>query len=162
MPMNENREAFETQPCTRCGGSGWHSYCQTWGKTCFQCGVRPFEQGIGRYLSRRGKAAYDYYLSLLPTRRADELRAGDVFLDDGYRAWATVKEAHPAAAVAHHSGPHVEIWTIKHGILVQVPADRVFRMKPTPEEKQRCTEEAVAYQATLTKNGTVRKRRVAA
>ena len=42
---------FETETCSRCGGSGNYSYCQTHGTTCFKCG------GSGITYTTRGAAA---------------------------------------------------------------------------------------------------------
>jgi len=42
---------YETAPCSRCDGSGRHSYCPGYGDRCFKCG------GNGTQLSRRGTAA---------------------------------------------------------------------------------------------------------
>jgi hypothetical protein len=33
--------------CSRCGGSGFYSYCEKWGTTCFQCGYLPGAPGTG-------------------------------------------------------------------------------------------------------------------
>lgn len=40
---------LETQPCSRCGGSGEYSYCQMYGRMCFKC------SGNGRQLTKRGR-----------------------------------------------------------------------------------------------------------
>src|SRR5207249_1748734 len=42
---------FESETCSRCGGSGHYSYCQRYGTTCFKCGGRT------TVLTKRGEAA---------------------------------------------------------------------------------------------------------
>ena len=39
---------LETEPCTRCGGTGHHSFYQMYGTTCFKC------WGSGLQLTERG------------------------------------------------------------------------------------------------------------
>lgn len=42
---------FETESCSRCGGSGQYSFCTMYGSTCFKCG------GSKRQYTRAGKVA---------------------------------------------------------------------------------------------------------
>lgn len=56
-------EIIETQVCGRCGGTGQHSYCQMYGRTCFGCG------GQGKAYTKRGRAVAAYWreLTTIPT-----------------------------------------------------------------------------------------------
>ena len=65
-----SRRKFERVSCSRCGGSGSHSYCQMYGTTCFKC------HGSGKTLTKRGKAANLYATELL-SKRADAVEVGD-------------------------------------------------------------------------------------
>lgn len=162
MPMNQGRVSFETQPCTRCGGGGWFSYCQTWGRTCFKCGVKPGEQGLGRYLTKRGNAAYNYYVSLLPTRRALDLQPGDVLVDVSGYSRLTVESVKPTTSAVKRgdewvSAGYVDVQCNKVGLCL-VPEGEVYSVLPGEAERQECLTKALAYQEGLTKTGHVRKR----
>lgn len=167
--MTRNADKFETQPCTRCGGSGWFSYCRAWGHTCFRCGVRKGEKGLGKFLTARGAAAHAFYLSLLPTKLATELAPGDVFLDTG-RAWLTVVSVTDNAidrqcgsgnpdGTFTYAGRNIRT---KHVTLCARPDTEVFTLRPTPEQREAALARAIEYQSTLTKAGKPRKVRGAA
>lgn len=57
--------SYENTECTRCGGTGKHSWCQQYQDQCFQCG------GQGRQLTKRGLAALKYVNSLRNFKVAD-------------------------------------------------------------------------------------------
>lgn len=173
MPMNEGRDGFETQPCGRCGGSGWHSYCQTWGHTCFQCGVKPHQQGLGRHLTKRGSVAHAFYVASLPTKRAADLMPGDIIRE--YSQWCLVRAVrdnkvdHASGVVlsdgtVEYKGVNITIGGEKNPVtLCAVADDTLYPVKPSDEERARLRATALAYQETLTKAGKPRKRcRVAA
>lgn len=61
---------FETEPCSRCNGTGAYSYCQTYGSKCFKCG------GNKIVLTKRGAVARAY-LDELCTVSAGSLKIGD-------------------------------------------------------------------------------------
>ncbi len=161
MPMTGRRPLFETEPCPRCGGSGWCSHCETWGYTCFQCGVRPKEQGLGKRLTKRGAAAYAYYEASLPTRAASALQPGDTIRD--LSGWLRVVEVTPPRTVRwtlngepqQYEGVDVRCAGVT---LCQVRADHAYPLRPSAEEVDRLLAAALAYQATLTKQGVPRKR----
>src|SRR5215470_11209158 len=67
---------FENVPCSRCGGSGHYSYCQTYGTTCFKCA------GDGATLTKRGAVA-QAFLTQSRKRKAGEFQVGDHYLMDG-------------------------------------------------------------------------------
>lgn len=164
MPMTGARGSFETQPCTRCGGGGFYSYCQTWGHTCFQCGVSPGAPGLGKYLTRRGLAAYNYYMSLMPTKRAADLLPGDVVFKHGgrYKVLELVSPSTSSRLIDGewvHEGVDIHCNSVTY---VGVREDEAWSLVPSAEERQRCLDQALAYQATLTKRGTVRRRQRAA
>lgn len=48
------KDRFPLVPCSRCGGSGTWSRCETWGTACFQCGT-PHTPGDGRAFAKSAK-----------------------------------------------------------------------------------------------------------
>lgn len=151
---------FETAPCSRCGGSGEYSRCQTWGTACFSCG-RPGQRGSGRALTKRGAAAREFYLSLLPRKFVPDLQPGDVILTDHYGK-RTVVEVRPDVIRGSFNGQAYEragFLIVTKGItFAGETADKEYRLVPTVEQRDAAIAKAVAYQETLTKLGKPRKR----
>ena len=73
-----DRDGFEIETCTRCGGSGQFSSCATHGTRCFKC------NGAGKSHTTRGAAAVDHGL-LAAHGGGDDARRGRVTreIDDG-------------------------------------------------------------------------------
>jgi hypothetical protein len=65
----KNRLGFELESCSRCGGSGKYSYCQSYGTKCFKCG------GSGVTITKRGGAAREFFNESLK-RHTNELEVG--------------------------------------------------------------------------------------
>lgn len=159
------KSPFETAPCGRCGGSGTYSRCETWGDSCFKCGS-PHKIGSGYALTKRGTAARELYLSLLPSKPVAELKGGERFHDGSQ--WQTLLTDAPEARPAHATirigdGEHNIAWLavdlVCHGVtLCRIDAEKVVRVAPTAEQKADALARALAYQATLTKRGIPRKR----
>lgn len=90
------RITFETESCTRCGGSGTMPFT-IWGGKCFKCA------GSGSQLTKAGRAAYARrlrFLDSLPQVPVTELQAGDRIRNGS--GWITVlapidPDARPAA-----------------------------------------------------------------
>jgi len=162
VTMAGSRTRFETRPCPRCAGSGHFSYCQTWGTTCFKCGVKRGEPGVGVVLTKRGAAAYAYYESLFPTKLARDLQPGDFVTERGWRCWVKALPVPTTSAVmidgVWSSADRLDIPCegVTH---VLVPAEAVLHVGVTVAQRLELLARALAYQATLTKAGTVRKRR---
>ena len=74
-------EAFETETCGRCGGSGNYSYCPGYGTRCFKCG------GKGKVYSKRGAAALAYGRELR-TVPANEVQVGWLLWETSLARWA--------------------------------------------------------------------------
>ena len=133
--------SFESEECSRCHGTGKHSRCQMYGDTCFRCA------GKGRTLTARGEAA-QAHLRTLRSKRLDAIQPGDVVYHRGggpiAASWETVGEGWVAARLS--SG-----WK----------ADEMIRVRQSREQSIATWDAALAYQATLTKAGTVRRARVA-
>lgn len=163
--------AFETCTCTRCGGTGKYSYCQMYGDRCFKCG------GTGKVLTKRGAAA-NAFLRSLRTVKACDVKFGDAVLFEGcpgfsrttyfrvetmhtqLRSGSSTDSATGEVKVHNHlhlSGPTPK--GEQHGLGTFPDAD--VRLVPTKAQAAEQIAKAIAYQATLTKAGTVAKRHIA-
>lgn len=142
--------AFESETCSRCGGSGRYSYCQMYGDRCFRCG------GKGRTLTKRGAAANKYCVGLR-SRNILDLKPGESYRMDGIPGfsgdvWVTVEsfEVRDDGYVTVHG----------KGGNFTVPGNTatVVRVRQSKESAAATFAAALEYQATLTKAGTVRVR----
>ena len=162
---------FETETCSRCGGSGHYSYCQAYGTTCFRC------SGRKQTYTKRGAAALAFYESLCKVR-ADSLKIGDVIRCGGvtnggtpFDFFATVTGvgvdtgARSVDQVTGELRPMFTITTVckKRGNLVSGltvgDGSALVRKAQTADEKAAKLAQAYDYQETLTKAGTPRKTR---
>lgn len=166
----ETKATFESEVCTRCGGSGNFSRCAMYGTRCFRCA------GAGKTLTKRGAAA-KAYRETLRTKRVDQLVAGDRLWNNGvpgYVAggWDTVVE------VVAYNNSKDRSWINgveqpKRNDLLSIECvtakgekstwgsrapESVVRVAQTPERLAETHAEAIAYQATLTIKGVLRKR----
>ena len=148
---------FESQTCSRCGGSGHYSYNQIDGTVCYGCG------GRGVQLTKRGRAAQEYYNELLKKPIA-EIVIGDRLLDGGVPGMPSFS---PAWYVVDHVGPDplnsgytaisgLDAKAERHGL--STPLTGSIRVAHSAVEKRRLQQQALDFQATLTKMGTPRKR----
>lgn len=83
------RIAYDTQPCTRCGGTGHYSYNPKDGTVCFKC------RGATTHLTKDGikaKEAVDALRAATLTIRADEVTVGMRINYQGMKGFATVVE----------------------------------------------------------------------
>lgn len=147
---------FESTVCSRCGGGGHYSYNMLTGSRCFKCG------GRGRTLTKRGAAAQEFYRSLL-RKPVEDFKPGELvyaapspFTPGGF---ATVEHVGPS-----DDGKYVTVSaTFKSGLgytLHEFPG-KSHRFAATADQKRDARERALAYQETLTKAGTPRKRAAA-
>jgi hypothetical protein len=158
IEATKNARQFERETCSRCGGSGEYSYCQMYGRKCFKC------LGKKAILTKRGAAANDY-CRLLRSRRAADLKAGDV-IRDPYHGDCVVLEIIEVAQGGTSSvggvmtpyrlvGLDIVTSRITFGC---VPHDKLHCLKVDAAEAARTLAEALDYQDTLTKAGTPRRR----
>lgn len=153
--MRTGKSGFEIDTCSRCGGSGRHSFNQIDGDRCYGCG------GSGVKATKRGRAAREYYENSM-RRLASEVKAGEWIVDSISGNWAQVKDVTidgSYALVGDERIPFTNLVTdgCVHGFL---PGSKVTSVATMEERDQKRTE-ALAYQETLTKAGTVRVRRAA-
>ena len=139
---------FESETCTRCGGSGQYSYCQTYGTRCFKCG------GTGVQLTKRGHVAQAFYISLLSVP-ARELKVGDWYRDtvDGKNRKITAIKA-----PVHPNQPG-ELILDSADFGWYVGPDTLVRRVLPQAEREVLIAQARAFQDTLTKAGKPRAAR---
>lgn len=169
--MSELLKELERETCSRCGGSGNYSYCQSYGTTCFRCRGRKFTY------TARGEAALRF-LNALRSKPAREFVPGDLFWLEGVPGFTKS---------AFHKVTNVRVFTaaekVEKGLRswaggVEIPqrdslilesasmnyetdGETLLRKGCTAEEKAATLAQALEYQATLTKRGTVAKRKSA-
>lgn len=155
---------FETQTCTRCGGSGRYSYNQMHGDRCYGC------NGRGIAYTKRGAAAVAF-LNGLRKIRLDQLQVGDFMQVSTMSATyfapiVSIGPGYPVKSYNHNTGEWVEHSTLsvttehpsrgKSGLVASPSA--IVRKGFSAKEKAEQIKQALAYQATLTKTGKPRKR----
>lgn len=150
-----NPPLFEHTACGRCGGSGQYSYNQMDGTRCYGCG------GTGWKLTKRGHAAQKY-LDALRSVRVDTLQPGDLMWDSSYGFCrvtavrvATAKEL-GCWSVGHEDALSCRIDTTR--CTFQFAPEHMVKKGWDTETKKAQVEQAIAYQATLTKAGVPSKR----
>lgn len=163
--MGKLKTSFETETCSRCHGSGRYSYCQDYGDKCFKCA------GVGEVLSKRGAAASAYYreLCMVPI---STLKVGDRVLMEGitanmrrYSYISTVVRIERSESLVHwasgsESGSYYPLTIIhKHEKYGEggYSAQDDSRVRIYRADDNLRLEQALAYQETLTKTGSVRK-----
>lgn len=153
---------FESKVCSRCGGSGHYSFNLMHGTKCYGC------NGSGVQFTKRGLAAKTFFENSL-TLPASELKVGMAIKEFSY--WknfsiiqvidsGTDRELGEKYSVAYYLGPEGDKQMIfvdtGRGTVKYTPECRV-RIMHSKEEKDIKIQEALAYQDTLNKNGTVKK-----
>lgn len=146
---------FETEVCSRCGGSGHFSYNQMTGTTCFKC------QGVGKTYTKRGRAAFEYSRTIRETAIVDVEVGTRVYWGNGGRCTVSaISEPFPTGGKSR-SGDATE-WTIHMNVTVSGQGDFKTNMYPNQIVRKGWTQEMIddvtAYQAGLTKAGKPRKR----
>ena len=160
---------LESEVCSRCGGTGNYSYCPRFGTRCFKC------DGHKRVYTKRGAVAAKF-LESIRSKPVGEIKVGDVVWANefSFSGWAKVESIEPTTdencggwlivddeRVPTPAGLFNIVLTGKDGRGVDLrstPQTTMFRMALKAEEKAETMARAIAYQATLTKAGTVRKK----
>lgn len=146
-----SKPLFEHVSCSRCGGTGRHSYNQMDGDRCYGCG------GSGNKLTKRGQAAQDFFRDRLKVPMA-ALQVGATYRVDTMsgRQVPMVLESVEESTLNRHAGvTHIVKFrgsstTHAHHVNGETAT---FTRLPTQDDR----DAALAYQATLTKTGTVAK-----
>lgn len=138
---------FETETCSRCGGTGRYSFNQMDGDRCYGCG------GKGIKLTKRGAAAREFYIKLL-SKPASEIVAGETIYFSGICAgWYVVK----AVSVKNDGMIDLDFEPTKKLSGYVCNPSEVIRYAHTKEQSAPKLAAALAYQASLTKQGKPRK-----
>lgn len=146
---------FESETCSRCGGTGEYSYCQRYGTRCFRC------SGHKVTLTKRGAAAQARYLDLC-RKPARAVKVGDWIETTTVNAYECGTEMAKVIAIEPNGDRFVSITTRnKRGQemttnAVDLESPRL--VSPTREERADRIKAALQYQETLTQAGKPRKR----
>lgn len=157
MADTDKLDRFETEGCSRCGGSGRYSYCQMYGSTCFKC------HGAGKVYTKRGAAALALYRGSLMVP-AKDMQLGDLLeIDDffkGKRFFVRVDNIYCDLlnkGMLHISGLHKGE---SYGL--GCFPDNPVRKGWSAEDKKAKLNAALAFQAILGKHGKPLKSKMAA
>lgn len=163
------KSIFECEVCGRCGGCGRYSYNQIDGDKCYGC------NGTGWRLTKRGAAARAFYRAMLETK-AGALKVGDMLWFAGGPLWkgqfAEITEIGPTekCGASLKNGVWIDCFgftvtcraangeAMRYGGLT---ADHLVTIKHPTDFIRDCQAKALAYQASLTKAGTVAKSKAA-
>lgn len=156
--MTPDQTLFESAYCTRCGGSGRYSFNLMNGDRCFGCG------GQGVQLTKRGKAAKAFYVESQQVAVTD-LKPGMFVWDDMYGKVAKflpVLEISRSGSYHVVNGEHIHsvCITTKRGGHCVFPDSKIRAVRDEEQRKEQIAA-ALAYQATLTREGKPRKTRKA-
>lgn len=156
MP-SEKRPAFEHDLCGRCGGSGRYSYNQIDGDRCYGCG------GSGWKLTKRGSAAQSFYRDNLMVPAAT-LKVGDLircctvagsFISEKTLPIIEIRASLRDGVMVPYDDPGIVI--VCSGFTYHCAPDTLIRKGLTVADRREAIAKALAFQATLTKEGKPRK-----
>lgn len=161
----ETQQAYETQICTRCCGSGNYSYCTSYGTTCFQC------RGKGKTYSKRGEAASNYARTLR-TAKIEDVQVGwwlwmsDSCFGEFKTGWYEIESIEQDGSRGCSRNPETgeETWHEYIHLTTRVGGIAIHQGGTVEaiSGKARLIEirtEALAYQETLSKAGAPLKRK---
>jgi len=156
-------DIFETDTCSRCGGSGHYSFNQIDGTRCYGC------NGRGRRFTKRGAEAKRFY-DELRSKRVRDIEVGDLVYSTAYGKFHRVTEIGRDPGDMRFGSRNLgvdyeatEVWGMRTTGVghAGLDPDKVMVMGQTAEQKAENIAKAVEYQETLTKAGTPRKRQPA-
>lgn len=158
MAITEILTDWEQITCSRCGGSGQHSYCSQYGTTCFKCGGRK------RVLTARGAAAVTWLAEQRKTPVTD-LRVGMRVKMSGYRKPLTIQAIEPSLSYSiSRDADGGEIRRYYTNLVFApltfstLPESTVEVVPVTEDARVAQVRAAIAFQNTLTKAGRPRVR----
>ena len=159
---------FESKPCPRCGGSGSYSYCEMYGSVCFKC------SGRGGVLTKRGAAA-QAFLNDLRVKEAKDLKVGDLILEESYFSgkskFAKIISIEDVPNYSKSSKLVDGVWIEESHSAIKIESEGMsqyvfpnskIRVAFSAAEKAEQKAKALAYQASLGKNGQPLKSKEAA
>lgn len=133
------KSIFETQTCSRCHGCGEYSYCEMYGSTCFKCG------GSGLTLTKRGEKAQWFFRKSISVESSSLEKGQQVYLNYKWRKITGMKklDCHVVVKMGNYSYQ----CNLEHTIMVWA------------DNRKDKINLAIVYQDTLTKKGTIRKKK---
>lgn len=158
MEVNGEVLRLERETCSRCGGSGQYSYCQSYGTTCFKCAGRK------EVYTKRGYAAV-VFLNELRSRPASAVKVGDTVKAGGcYSYWLKVSEittdvlrgsSLTNGVMVPYEMPMIVLSGMRKGEKCRMsqPADSAVEVLLSKEEQIATLRQAIEYQNSLTKMG---------
>lgn len=153
-----NMTNFETEPCSRCGGTGHYSHNGDHSR-CYKCDGK---NGCRAY-TKRGVAAKAYYEDCLQVP-ASLIVVGQKLRSLPYVKQLTVAKIERYMPTGRAWSNGVELpknehisFTNDNGLTFAVALTETVRRIPTAEENEILLTEALAYQESLTKTGKPRK-----
>lgn len=144
----ENTRTFETETCSRCSGTGKHSWCAMYRDICFKC------RGSGKTYTKRGQIAVNY-LRASQQILATDIKPGDQIFD--HRGYRTVVSVTPSDSYSiQKDGTKIRYLSInlEKGSCGVFP-NSTLRVKGSNYAE--LVTKALDYQDSLTKAGTPRK-----
>ena len=139
---------FESETCSRCGGSGHYSYCSMYGTVCFKC------HGKKVTLTKRGAAAQALYTKLASKPNTNLVAGDQIWFVDGVfgkSRWITVKSITPD----QHNAGYIVIDS-DGAQLHEVPGT-LARVRLNAEQRAAVLDVCVAFERSLNKQGKVDK-----
>ena len=153
---------FETEICSRCGGSGKHSFCQSHLDMCFKC------KGSGSVFTKRALVAVGWFKeqNQIPV---ETLKIGDRFYDVGDAKPITVNSEPTTIDLGKEYGPSFQgRFEVKFGgsknvkgysnYLLRYPQGFKVRKVLPVEQHNELLKQAIALQNSLTKAGKAKKK----
>lgn len=144
-------KTFESVTCSRCAGTGHHSYCEMYGTTCFKC------DGRGRVLTKRGAIASRFFTDLCSVP-AGEIKVGDsIYVDGMFTKPGFYRVTEVTPGVTSGGTPTVTMVTDKMTYSGWA-SDQKIRKGQSKEDKAAKWKAAMEFQDTLLESGKPRKR----
>jgi hypothetical protein len=167
--MTKRTPVFEHTECSRCGGSGQFSFNLMHGSVCHGC------SGTGFKLTLRGRAA-QHFVNELREIPIENFQVGDSIRFDGFNAGSFVQPTKWAKVTSvqfltrseagyyweDSENPNCVRLETTYGSVTGFVGKTKYRKGFSAEQKQQQIDQALQYQATLTKFGKPRKQKLAA
>lgn len=145
----KNSMGFEICTCSRCGGTGQHSYCQAHGTRCFGCG------GSGVKKTKRGIEAYDFFHKSMEVP-VESLEVGDLIFEwvgmTNRKRWQKIEEIDFTLDINGYI--HIQL----PSVLLCCDTKGTKEMVKSQAEFDKHLAAALEYQDKLTKAGKLMKK----
>ena len=135
---------FESMICTRCNGTGEHSFNLLHGSRCYGC------SGNGNHLTKKGAAAQLYYNALC-SKPASEFTIGELI-----NVGTTKVQFATITHIESDNTGRINIQTAQ--ITLSVYSHTVIKFGLSAEQKAEFISKALEYQSKLTKTGILPKK----